>query len=77
MVSLLCCCQTEAMEAEGFQADTEDDDEDDCVIISTQSGELHRRNKTFFLNILPNHDLKQFLQLQTHKKHVDIFSYYT
>ncbi|XP_039908738.1 chromatin assembly factor 1 subunit A isoform X2 [Simochromis diagramma] len=30
--------QTEAMEADGFQADTEDDDEDDCVIISTQSG---------------------------------------
>ncbi|KAK2907675.1 chromatin assembly factor 1 subunit A isoform X1 [Channa argus] len=29
--------QREAMEAEGFQADTEDD-EDDCVIISTQSG---------------------------------------
>ncbi|XP_056234905.1 chromatin assembly factor 1 subunit A isoform X2 [Seriola aureovittata] len=30
--------QTEAIEADGFQADTEDDDEDDCVIISTQSG---------------------------------------
>ncbi|XP_018525689.1 chromatin assembly factor 1 subunit A [Lates calcarifer] len=30
--------QTEAMEADGFQADTEDDDEEDCVIISTQSG---------------------------------------
>ncbi|KAG7233968.1 hypothetical protein INR49_028682 [Caranx melampygus] len=29
--------QTEAMEADGFQADTEDDDEDDCVIISSQS----------------------------------------
>ncbi|XP_070765273.1 chromatin assembly factor 1 subunit A [Enoplosus armatus] len=29
--------QTEAMEADGFQADTEDDDEEDCVIISTQS----------------------------------------
>lgn len=28
------------MEADGFQADTEDDDEEDCVIISTQSGEL-------------------------------------
>lgn len=35
------------MEAEGFQADTEDDDEDDCVIISTQNGELHRRNQIF------------------------------
>lgn len=34
------------MEADGFQADTEDDDEDDCVIISTQSGKLHR--KIFF-----------------------------
>ncbi|XP_039984270.1 chromatin assembly factor 1 subunit A [Xiphias gladius] len=30
--------QTEAMEADGFQADTEDDDEEDCVIISTQNG---------------------------------------
>uniref|UniRef100_A0A3P8SKY1 Chromatin assembly factor 1, subunit A (p150) n=1 Tax=Amphiprion percula TaxID=161767 RepID=A0A3P8SKY1_AMPPE len=30
--------QTEAMEADGFQADTEDDDDDDCVIISTQAG---------------------------------------
>lgn len=27
------------MEADGFQADTEDDDEEDCVIISTQNGE--------------------------------------
>ncbi|XP_074525148.1 chromatin assembly factor 1 subunit A [Halichoeres trimaculatus] len=31
--------QTEAMEAEGFQADTEDDDEDDCIIVSTLSGQ--------------------------------------
>ncbi|XP_071372876.1 chromatin assembly factor 1 subunit A isoform X2 [Centroberyx affinis] len=30
--------RTEAMETDGFQADTEDDDEDDCLIISTQSG---------------------------------------
>ncbi|XP_075943627.1 chromatin assembly factor 1 subunit A [Anarhichas minor] len=30
--------QTEAMEADGFQADTEEDDEEDCVIIATQSG---------------------------------------
>ncbi|KAM9358510.1 chromatin assembly factor 1 subunit A [Symphorus nematophorus] len=30
--------QTEPMEADGFQADTEDDDEEECVIISTQSG---------------------------------------
>uniref|UniRef100_A0A3B5ADW5 Chromatin assembly factor 1 subunit A n=1 Tax=Stegastes partitus TaxID=144197 RepID=A0A3B5ADW5_9TELE len=36
--------QTEATEADGFQADTEDDDEEDCVIISTQSGESPRRN---------------------------------
>lgn len=39
-----CICQTEAMEADGFQADTEDDDEEDCII-TAQSGELHRRNK--------------------------------
>lgn len=31
------------MEADGFQADTEDDDEDDCVIISSQSGEYWER----------------------------------
>lgn len=34
------CYQTEAMEADGFQADTEEDDEDDCVIVSTQSGKF-------------------------------------
>lgn len=30
------------MEADGFQADTEDDDELDCVLISVESGELER-----------------------------------
>ncbi|XP_036971334.1 chromatin assembly factor 1 subunit A [Acanthopagrus latus] len=30
--------QTEALETDGFQADTEEDDEEDCVIISTKSG---------------------------------------
>lgn len=30
--------QTEAMEADGFQADTEDDDEEDCIIISAPNG---------------------------------------
>lgn len=40
------------MEADGFQADTEDDDEDDCVIISTQSGKLHRKI-IIFCKILP------------------------
>lgn len=41
MVLLSCLTQTEVMETDGFQADTEDDDEDtDCIIISTQSGEL-------------------------------------
>uniref|UniRef100_A0A8D3BMT2 Chromatin assembly factor 1, subunit A (p150) n=1 Tax=Scophthalmus maximus TaxID=52904 RepID=A0A8D3BMT2_SCOMX len=34
--------QTEATEADGFQADNEDEDEEDCVLISTQSGELHQ-----------------------------------
>ncbi|KAM8873843.1 chromatin assembly factor 1 subunit A isoform 2-T3 [Spinachia spinachia] len=29
--------QTETMEADGFQADTEEDDEEDCVIIATHS----------------------------------------
>ena len=33
------------MEADGFQADTEDDDEEDCIVISAQNGELWRRNK--------------------------------
>uniref|UniRef100_I3J2Y4 Chromatin assembly factor 1, subunit A (p150) n=1 Tax=Oreochromis niloticus TaxID=8128 RepID=I3J2Y4_ORENI len=43
--------QTEAMEADGFQADTEDDDEDDCVIISTQSGKLHRKIIIIFFKL--------------------------
>uniref|UniRef100_A0A672K679 Chromatin assembly factor 1 subunit A-like n=1 Tax=Sinocyclocheilus grahami TaxID=75366 RepID=A0A672K679_SINGR len=30
--------QTEAMETDGFQADTEDDEDDDCIIIGEQSG---------------------------------------
>lgn len=42
----LCICQTEA---DGFIADTEDDEEDDCVIIPTQSGELHTGNKNHCL----------------------------
>ena len=29
------------METDGFQADTEEDAEDDCVIIAAQNGELH------------------------------------
>uniref|UniRef100_A0A3Q2ZYV0 Chromatin assembly factor 1, subunit A (p150) n=1 Tax=Kryptolebias marmoratus TaxID=37003 RepID=A0A3Q2ZYV0_KRYMA len=33
------CTDSEQTEADGFQADTEDDCEEDCVIISTQSGE--------------------------------------
>ncbi|XP_017262373.1 chromatin assembly factor 1 subunit A [Kryptolebias marmoratus] len=32
------CTDSEQTEADGFQADTEDDCEEDCVIISTQSG---------------------------------------
>uniref|UniRef100_A0A8C2X6J1 Chromatin assembly factor 1, subunit A (p150) n=1 Tax=Cyclopterus lumpus TaxID=8103 RepID=A0A8C2X6J1_CYCLU len=35
--------QTEAMEADGFQADNEEDDEEDCVIVATQSGEFTLR----------------------------------
>ncbi|KAM4628665.1 chromatin assembly factor 1 subunit A [Polymixia lowei] len=30
--------QMEVVEPDGFQADTEDDDEEDCIIVSTQSG---------------------------------------
>ncbi|XP_042605855.1 chromatin assembly factor 1 subunit A isoform X2 [Cyprinus carpio] len=30
--------QTEAMETDGFQADTEDDEDDDCIIVGEQSG---------------------------------------
>uniref|UniRef100_A0A3Q3EMX6 Chromatin assembly factor 1, subunit A (p150) n=1 Tax=Labrus bergylta TaxID=56723 RepID=A0A3Q3EMX6_9LABR len=32
--------QTGAAEADGFQADNEDEDEEECVIVSTQSGEI-------------------------------------
>lgn len=41
----MCLCQTEAMEADGFQADTEEDEEEDCIIISTPHGELCRMNE--------------------------------
>ncbi|XP_072294778.1 chromatin assembly factor 1 subunit A isoform X2 [Eucyclogobius newberryi] len=34
----------EATEADGFQADTEEDDEDDCVIVSTTKDGLTRKN---------------------------------
>ncbi|XP_033821587.1 chromatin assembly factor 1 subunit A [Periophthalmus magnuspinnatus] len=36
--------QSEAIEADGFQADTEEDDEDDCVIVSTAKDGLTREN---------------------------------
>ncbi|KAM9849384.1 chromatin assembly factor 1 subunit A [Aulostomus maculatus] len=36
--------QTEAVEADGFQADTEDDEEEDCIIISTQSGSVRENS---------------------------------
>lgn len=38
--------QTEAMEADGFQADTEDDDEEDCVLISMQKGPKGENSST-------------------------------
>ncbi|XP_054458807.1 chromatin assembly factor 1 subunit A [Anoplopoma fimbria] len=38
--------QTEAMEADGFQADTEEDDEEDCVIIATQSGSTSKTSSS-------------------------------
>lgn len=31
--------QRGTIEPDGFQADTEDDDEEDCIIMSTQPGE--------------------------------------
>lgn len=31
--------QRDTIEPDGFQADTEDDDEEDCIIMSTQPGE--------------------------------------
>lgn len=32
--------QMDTSEADGFQADTEDDDEFDCVVLSVQSGKF-------------------------------------
>lgn len=58
------------MEADGFQADTEDDEEDDCVIISTQSGELHRKNTNLSssaLNDYTNSDHLNFCFLMIFK----------
>lgn len=37
-------CQTEGMEADGFQADTEEDD-DECIIVSMQTGEQKKPTK--------------------------------
>lgn len=42
--SVLVSLGFQAIEADGFQADTEEDDEEDCVIVSTKTGELHRTN---------------------------------
>lgn len=36
----ICVCQRDTIEPDGFQADTEDDEEEDCVIISMHPGEL-------------------------------------
>ncbi|XP_041861747.1 chromatin assembly factor 1 subunit A [Melanotaenia boesemani] len=36
--------QIEATEADGFQADTEDDYDEDCVVVSTQSGSKREKN---------------------------------
>lgn len=33
------------MEVDGFQADTEDDDDEDCILIPTQNGELGKRSQ--------------------------------
>lgn len=36
------CTDTDKVQKDdGFQADTEDDEEEDCVIVATQTGELH------------------------------------
>ncbi|KAK2835761.1 hypothetical protein Q5P01_016245 [Channa striata] len=48
--------QGETMETDGFQGDTEDDDEDDCVIIATQSGPSRQNpsNKGDVLEVTPS-----------------------
>lgn len=46
-ICLICVCQRDTIEPDGFQADTEDDEEDDCVIISTQQGELLKEENEF------------------------------
>ncbi|XP_034387188.1 chromatin assembly factor 1 subunit A [Cyclopterus lumpus] len=38
--------QTEAMEADGFQADNEEDDEEDCVIVATQSASTRKTSSS-------------------------------
>lgn len=44
----ICVCQRDTVEPDGFQADTEDDEEEDCVIISTQPGELLKEEENDF-----------------------------
>lgn len=44
----ICVCQRDTIEPDGFQADTEDDEEEDCVIISMQPGELLKEEENYF-----------------------------
>lgn len=43
----ICDCQRDTIGPDGFQADTEDDEEEDCVIVSTQPGELLKEESEF------------------------------
>ncbi len=50
--------QTETMETDGFQADTEDDEDDDCIIIGEQSGwymlliKLYNKHKSARISLI-------------------------
>lgn len=44
----ICVYQRDTIEPDGFQADTEDNEEEDCVLISTQLGELLEKEENEF-----------------------------
>lgn len=45
----ICVGQRDTVETDGFQADTEDDEEEDCVLVSTQPGKLLKEEENEFI----------------------------
>lgn len=69
-ICLICVCQRDTIEPDGFQADTEDDEEDDCVIISTQPGELPKEENE--LNFYEPHLILCFEDVENEKVELEV-----